>query len=318
MSWLSDTTELVSSAWLSSAFPGHGILGYNIPSSGVSGGSPLLNDSIVSGEEYRWTLNTAPSSGTLVLYEDTSFDFYGAPDGTYSFVYRLYESGVDSGLATVYLGVGPAVVVISSTLADATMSGSASVSTGASFSLTASSDFVGSAYSGVVAAFFSAASGSDFVGDALVTPVVVFDLTAISAFSGSAGLDLTSTVSFDLGSFSTFVGSAEGDLTPVYGDVVRLYSRLATSVFAGDVGTEIMVDCGADITTATVRSIIVRKPSGVKVVWDAQTLTSTMIKYTVVDGDLDVVGRWKLQAYVEMPSGRWFGEVATLNVARPI
>jgi hypothetical protein len=318
MSWLSDTTELVSSAWLSSAYTGHGILGYNIPSSGVSGGSPLLNDSIVSGEEYRWTLNTAPSAGTLVLCEDTSFDFYGAPDGTYSFVYRLYESGVDSGLATVYLGVGPAVAFISSTLANATMSGSASVSTGATFSLASSSDFAGSAYSGVVAGFFAVSSLSDFVGDASVSPSVAFDLAALSAFSGSASLDLTSTASFGVGSFSLFLGSAEGDLTPVYGDIVRLYSRLATSVFMGDVGTEIIVDCGADITTATVRSIVVRKPSGVKVIWPAEMLTSTMIKYTVLEGDLDIPGKWKLQAYVEMPSGKWFGEVAALNVSRPI
>ena len=114
--------------------------------------------------------------------------------------------------------------------------------------------------------------------------------------------------------FAEHVGRV-GHPLPAHPERERVF---VAGVFAGDVGTEIMVDCAADITTATVRSIIVRKPTGVKVVWPAEMLTSTMIKYTVVDGDLDVVGRWKLQAYVEMPSGRWFGEVATLNVARPI
>lgn len=42
------------------------------------------------------------------------------------------------------------------------------------------------------------------------------------------------------------------------------------------------------------------------------------IKHVTILGDLDVVGNWKLQAYIEMPSGRWSGEVATLNVGRPI
>ena len=318
MSWVSSDTELVSSAWLSSAYAGHGILGYDIPSAGVSGGSPLLNDGVSSGEEYRWTLHTAPASGTLVIYENTSFDFYGAADGAYSFVYRLYESGVDSGLATVYLNVGPPIATVSATTADAALSSSASAGQNLAFSLTSFSDFYGSASSGVILASFLLPSDSAFAGDAFASPLFSFDLIASSGFAGGASLDMSSSVSFALDSFSMFSGNAEGDLTPTYGDVVRLYSRLATSVFAGDVGTEIIVDCGADVSTATVRNIIARKPAGTRVVWAAQLLTSNLIKYTVVDGDLDVVGNWKLQAYIEMPSGRWSGEVATLFVARPI
>jgi len=318
MSWISSDTELVSSAWLSSAYAGHGILGYDIPLAGVSGGSPLLNDGVSAGEEYRWTLNTAPASGTLVIYENTSFDFYGAADGAYSFVYRLYESGVDSGLATVYLTVGSPVAAISTTTGNATLSSSSSTGQNLAFSLTSGSDFSGSASSGVVLASFLLSSDSGFAGGAFSSPVFSFDLTAVSGFSGGAALDMSSSASFALDSFAMFSGNAEGDLTPTYGDVVRLYSKLATSVFAGDVGTEIIVDCGADVSTATVRNIVVRKPAGTRVVWPAQLLTSNLIKYTVVDGDLDVVGNWKLQAYIEMPSGRWSGEVATLFVARPI
>lgn len=42
------------------------------------------------------------------------------------------------------------------------------------------------------------------------------------------------------------------------------------------------------------------------------------IKYVTVDGDLDAPGTWKLQAYVEMPGWKGFGEVATLVVSPPL
>ncbi len=126
MSWLADTAELDAGSWLSSAYPGQGILGYDIPSVGVSGPSPVLNDSIIPGEEYRWRLVSPPAAGTLVMYEDTSFDFYGAPDGDYTFTYRLFETGVDVGTATVSLHVGPPTAALATTTAPATFSGSAS------------------------------------------------------------------------------------------------------------------------------------------------------------------------------------------------
>lgn len=107
MSWLSDSTELLAGGWLSSAYSGHGILGANIPEVGFSGGSPAINDGLVDTNEYRWRIVTPPSAGTLVAYEDLSFEFYGAPDGDYTAVYELFENGVSAGTATLYLYVGP-------------------------------------------------------------------------------------------------------------------------------------------------------------------------------------------------------------------
>lgn len=118
MSWLSDSTELLGSGWLSSVYPGHGIRGVDIPASGVSGGSPFINDGIGLLEEYRWKIESFPSAGTLAVFEDLTFVFSGAPDGTYSFTYRAYENGADYGTAIVYLQVGPANFSFSATLAD--------------------------------------------------------------------------------------------------------------------------------------------------------------------------------------------------------
>ena len=42
------------------------------------------------------------------------------------------------------------------------------------------------------------------------------------------------------------------------------------------------------------------------------------IKYVVQAGDLDVAGDWQLQAYVEFPTWKGRGEVATLKVKNTI
>ena len=91
-----------------------------------------------------------------------------------------------------------------------------------------------------------------------------------------------------------------------------------STVFIGDTGTEIVLDCGIDVSTATVRNIIVRKHNGTKVTWGAVADGTTAIKYVTSAGDLDVPGTWKLQAYVEMPGWKGLGEVATLTVSNPL
>jgi hypothetical protein len=91
-----------------------------------------------------------------------------------------------------------------------------------------------------------------------------------------------------------------------------------TTIYTGDVGTEIILDCVDEVTTATVRAVKVRKANGVRVTWPATLEGTTKIKYVILAGDLDVVGDWALQAYVEMPLWSGSGEVATLRVNRPL
>lgn len=91
-----------------------------------------------------------------------------------------------------------------------------------------------------------------------------------------------------------------------------------TTVFVGDVGTEISLDCGVDVSSATIRNIVVRKANGSKITWGAVADGTNAIKHVTILGDLDVPGAWKLQAYVEMPDWKGFGEVATLVVSPPL
>ena len=91
-----------------------------------------------------------------------------------------------------------------------------------------------------------------------------------------------------------------------------------STVFAGDVGTEIIVDCGVSVVNATVRKIVAVKPGGRRVRWDAVLEGTNQIKYTTLAGDLDVAGDWSVQAYIELPSWKGYGTIATLKVADPI
>lgn len=101
MSHLVSSTAPIASAHTVKKYAGFGILGADIPASGEHGASPVLNDSPLSGSEYHWRLETAPSSGTVTIYPDLTFTHTGAADGTWTWQYRLFEDGVDQGAATV-------------------------------------------------------------------------------------------------------------------------------------------------------------------------------------------------------------------------
>ena len=90
-------------------------------------------------------------------------------------------------------------------------------------------------------------------------------------------------------------------------------------IYVGQYGTEIRLECDPpssdgkwyesdgeterdpiDISGASSYKILVKTPSGEELEWDAsQYLTTTQIAYTTQDGDLDEIGKYKLQALVE-------------------
>lgn len=87
-----------------------------------------------------------------------------------------------------------------------------------------------------------------------------------------------------------------------------------TKIYVGDVGTEIILDCGQSIASATTTDIKVTKPNNTTDTWTGSIYNTNYIKYTIQTGDLDVVGPWLLQAYVVTPSGTWRGETAKMEV----
>ena len=116
MSCRVDTAPLIASSCVVSLYAGHGVRGDAVPSTGAHGPSPIYNDLTLpadAAKEYRWAVVTPPATGALTIYEDGSFDFAAPGDGTYSFVYRLWEDGADLGTATVTLTIGVTGAVLS-------------------------------------------------------------------------------------------------------------------------------------------------------------------------------------------------------------
>lgn len=86
-------------------------------------------------------------------------------------------------------------------------------------------------------------------------------------------------------------------------------------VYVGDVGTEVSLNCGVDISTATVRKILVQKPNTTAVVeWSAMADGANSIRYLTTTSDLDVAGTYLLQPYVELPGWSGKGETVELFV----
>lgn len=90
---------------------GLGVLGSIIRAStgtGDHGPGYLFNDltGADDAKEIRGLVLTQPSAGAFFAYEDGSFTLADAPDGTYTFTYRLFADGVDSGTATAAITIG--------------------------------------------------------------------------------------------------------------------------------------------------------------------------------------------------------------------
>jgi hypothetical protein len=91
-----------------------------------------------------------------------------------------------------------------------------------------------------------------------------------------------------------------------------------------DIGTAIqatVLDCGQplDVSTATVKQIRWKKPSGLFEVRTAVVVTDGTdgrIRYVTVTGDLDEVGAWEYQAYLEIAGRKFHTSLLAFTVRR--
>ena len=91
-----------------------------------------------------------------------------------------------------------------------------------------------------------------------------------------------------------------------------------TQVFTGDIGTEVVLDCGTPLATAIVMQIRARGPKNSRKTFTATLEAPNSIVYSLLSGDLDQPGLWKLQAYVELPGWKGYGAVAEIIVVEPV
>lgn len=191
MSLRIDTAELISGAYVIGE-TGLGVLGSDVPSTGLYGASYLYNDLTLpadASKEVRGLIVTPPSAGTFYAWEDGSFSLVGAPDGVYTFVYRLYVDGVDLGTATDTITIGDSAVISgSATLGDISATGTL---------FTGASDLSGTATLGDVSA-----TGTLFTGASIVTGTATLGNITASGSLISTGNDTFT------GPFKSRIGSA--------------------------------------------------------------------------------------------------------------
>ena len=86
-------------------------------------------------------------------------------------------------------------------------------------------------------------------------------------------------------------------------------------IYKNDIGTKIILNLGVDMSGASVRQIKYTKPGRISGNW-AATLGADdkSIYYLTVDGDLDEIGRWTVQAYIESSSWTGHGESVSFQV----
>jgi hypothetical protein len=99
--------------------------------------------------------------------------------------------------------------------------------------------------------------------------------------------------------------------------VVFQHQAECGKVYVGDSGTAIVLDCGVDISTATLLEIAAQKPDNSTALWTAASYTSTSLRYLTLITSLDIAGTWKLQAVVTLPGEKWRGETVQMTVYAP-
>ena len=72
-----------------------------------------------------------------------------------------------------------------------------------------------------------------------------------------------------------------------------------------------------DVSGATTKTIILLKPDGTSISKAASFYTDGtdgILKYTTVDGDISMCGKWRIQWYVVIATGEWRTNTITFKV----
>lgn len=89
-------------------------------------------------------------------------------------------------------------------------------------------------------------------------------------------------------------------------------------IYLGEYGKMITIDVGIDISEATATKIRYQKPKGLLGEWIATITGTTTMGYILLEGDIDTIGRWQLQSYIETPVSVNYGSKVILDVDKPL
>lgn len=94
-------------------------------------------------------------------------------------------------------------------------------------------------------------------------------------------------------------------------------------IHVGDVGTIFLVtikdenDTVVDVSTSVGKTLIFKKPDGTilsKTASFSTDGTNGEIQYTTIDGDLDLHGKWAIQAFIDFGSTEWYSDIDKFTV----
>lgn len=97
---------------------------------------------------------------------------------------------------------------------------------------------------------------------------------------------------------------------------------MSDEIHVGDVGTIFQVTINSagipvDVSSATLKNIILRNPVGRKITGAASfvnTGADGKIKYSTVAGNINMSGIWNLQVEITMPTGSWKSDISEFKV----
>lgn len=221
MSWRSDSTQLVAGSWVSSIYPGLGILGSALASTGVSGPSAgyIAFDAGDENKEFRW-VPTPPSSGIFTSNENTSFTYSGSST---SFTEHMFVDGVDLGQSTLSLTLGSSSVTDAGGIVTGEAFGSPTVTTiTTNPTITGAGGIASAEAFGAATVVFSSvrslsSAGGIASGEAFDVATVTF--SSVRVLNGAGG-----------------VGTAEAFGTPTV--IGSGYSTIYALTSAGGIGSE--------------------------------------------------------------------------------
>tara|TARA_Y100000310_G_C20365020_1_gene660753 strand:+ start:71 stop:379 length:309 start_codon:yes stop_codon:yes gene_type:complete len=98
----------------------------------------------------------------------------------------------------------------------------------------------------------------------------------------------------------------------------------ANEIHLNDIGTQFLLtikdgSSAVDVSTASTKQIIIKKPSGTKITATATFSTDGSdgkIYYSAVADDLDETGSYKLQGKVIISDGTFYTDITTFKVHR--
>lgn len=90
------------------------------------------------------------------------------------------------------------------------------------------------------------------------------------------------------------------------------------SIFVNQGYYLLTLETGIDISTASTKEILYKKPNGTTGAWTATLEGTTQVKYQMDNDDLDMAGSWTFQAYVVIGGLDAYGALFSIEVKETI